>query len=54
MKLDLELYDEFCGLFLLVALSNELSKDLSPDLFVDLVLMAFISQSGKESSSSFI
>ena len=48
------MYDEFCDPLLLENLSNDLSNDLSPDLFVDLVLIAFMSYSGKESSSSFI
>ena len=45
LKFGLDLYDELYELFLLEDLSKDPLKDLSADLFVDLVLIAFMSQS---------
>ena len=56
LKFGLELYDELYELFLLLLddLLKDLLKDPSADLFVDLVLIAFMSQSWNESSYSLI
>ena len=52
--IDLELCDELKELFLCDGLLNELFQDLFPDLLLALVLIALMSKSWNESSSSLI